>query len=86
MLDSRPSCAAALVTRAKAARSLGLTREAFMDFNTALELMPGNRELRRVIIRMKEGFRNDMSTSFMSCCSNESIRFIDDGSTVDMET
>merc|ERR1719480_190408 len=57
VLDSRPSCAAALVTRAKAARSLGLTREAFVDFNTALELMPGNRELRRVILRMKEGFR-----------------------------
>ena len=57
-----------------------------MDFNTALELMPGNRELRRVILRMKEGFRNDMTSSFMSCCSHESIRFIDDGSAVEMET
>jgi len=84
VLDMRPSCAAALVTRAKAARSLGLAREAFMDFNMALELMPGNRELRRVILRMKEGLRNtEMSSSFMSC-SNESIRFIDDGSAVDM--
>jgi len=84
VLDMRPSCAAALVTRAKAARSLGLAREAFIDFNLALELMPGNRELRRVILRMKEGFKNtEMSSSFMSC-SNESIRFIDDGSAVDM--
>lgn len=84
VLDMRPSCAAALITRAKAARSLGLAREAFIDFNLALELMPGNRELRRVIFRMKEGFRNtEMSSSFMNC-SNESIRFIDDGSAVDM--
>ena len=62
------------------------TREAFVDFNTALELMPGNRALRRVILRMKEEFRSDMSASFMSSCSNESIRFIDDGSAVEMDT
>ena len=63
---------------------VNIIREAFIDFNLALELMPGNRELRRVILRMKEGFKNtEMSSSFMSC-SNESIRFIDDGSAVDM--
>ena len=75
----------ALCTRAKAARSLGLYREAFEDFNTALELMPGNAQLRRVILKMKEGFRSEMSSSFMSFCSSESIKFIDDCS-VDMET
>ena len=63
---------------------VNIIREAFIDFNLALELMPSNRELRRVILRMKEGFKNtEMSSSFMSC-SNESIRFIDDGSAVDM--
>jgi len=84
VLEFKPSCVQALCTRAKAARSLGMARDAFVDFNTALDIMPGNRELKRVILKMKDGFRNEMSSSFMSF-SSDSIKFMDDCS-VDMET
>ena len=63
---------------------MGLFREAFVDFNNALELMPGNRELKKVILKMKDGFKNEMSASIMSCYSTDSIKFIDDCS-VDMD-
>ena len=63
---------------------MGLFRDAFVDFNNALELMPGNRELKKVILKVKDGFKNEMSSSIMSCYSTDSIKFIDDCS-VDMD-
>jgi len=84
VLDQNPACVQAFVIRAKAARSMGLFRDAFVDFNNALELMPGNRELKKVILKMKDGFKNEMSSSIMSCYSTDSIKFIDDCS-VDMD-
>ena len=80
VLEKQPNNVQALCTRAKAARSLGMFREAFLDFNSALEMMPDNVELRRVILKLKKGFTADMSSSFMSFTSHDSIKFIDDSS------
>jgi len=80
VLDKNPACVQALCIRAKAARSMGMFRDAFVDFNDALELMPGNNELKKVILKMKDGFKNEMSSSIMSCYSTDSIKFIDDTS------
>jgi len=83
VLDIKPSNVQALCIRAKSSRSLGLMHEAFMDFNTANDLMPGNKELKRVILKMKEGFSHDMNSSYISYCSSDSIKFIDES--VEME-
>ena len=76
-----------MCTRAKAQRSLGMTKEALGDFKAALQLVPQNRELRRVILKLREGMREGMSSSvsFQNFQSSDSLRFIDEMS-VEMDT
>jgi len=88
VLQAQPQSVQALCTRAKAERSLGLTKEALLDFRAAAQLLPENRELRRVVLKLSSAGRPDqMSTSFSSHSfqSTDSLRFIDESS-VEMET
>jgi len=83
VLETDPQCVQALCTRAKAQRSLGMTKEALGDFKAALQLVPQNRELRRVILKLREGMSS--SVSFQNFQSSDSLRFIDEMS-VEMDT
>lgn len=64
-----------------------MTKEALGDFKAALQLVPQNRELRRVILKLREGMREGMSSSvsFQNFQSSDSLRFIDEIS-VEMDT
>merc|ERR1711990_807984 len=88
VLLSQPQSVQALCTRAKAERSLGMTKEALADFKSALQLVPENRELRRVILKLRGGIRDEMSSSFLSQSfqSSESLKFIDESSEMDTTT
>ena len=57
-----------------------MTKEALADFKSALQLVPENRELRRVILKLGGGIRDEMSSSFLSQSfqSSESLKFIDE--------
>ena len=57
-----------------------MTKEALGDFKSALQILPQNRELRRVILKLREGIREEMSSSFLSQSfqSSDSLRFIDE--------
>ena len=57
-----------------------MSKEALGDFKSALQLVPQNRELRRVILKLREGIRDEMSSSLLSQSfqSSESLKFIDE--------
>ena len=63
-----------------------MTKEALGDFKAALQLVPENRELRRVIMKLREGIREEMSSSFLSQSfqSSDSLKFIDESSEMDI--
>ena len=63
-----------------------MTKEALGDFKAALQLVPENRELRRVIVKLREGIREEMSSSFLSQSfqSSDSLKFIDESSEMDI--
>ena len=65
-----------------------MTKEALADFRAALQLVPENRELRRVILKLRGGIRDEMSSSFLSQSfqSSESLKFIDESSEMDTTT
>ena len=65
-----------------------MTKEALADFKSALQLVPENRELRRVILKLRGGIRDEMSSSFLSQSfqSSESLKFIDESSEMDTTT
>ena len=60
-----------------------MTKEALADFRAALQLVPENRELRRVILKLRDGMSS--SVSFQNFQSSDSLRFTDDSS-VEMDT
>ena len=57
-----------------------MSKEALGDFKSVLQLVPQNRELRRVILKLREGIRDEMSSSLLSQSfqSSESLKFIDE--------
>ena len=55
-----------------------MTKEALADFRAALQLAPENRELRRVILKLRDGMSS--SVSFQNFQSSDSLRFIDESS------
>ena len=63
-----------------------MTKEALADFKSALQLVPENRELRRVIMKLRGGIREEMSSSFLSQSfqSSDSLKFIDESSEMDI--
>ena len=62
---------------------MGMSREALLDFSTALELVPNNKDIEKAITKLKEemGCENQLVKLPVRFGSSESIQFMDDSST-----
>eukprot|EP00092_Neocalanus_flemingeri_P047558 GFUD01053935.1.p1 GENE.GFUD01053935.1~~GFUD01053935.1.p1 ORF type:complete len:403 (-),score=126.35 GFUD01053935.1:99-1178(-) len=83
VVTSHPHSGEAFIARAKAQRAMGMSREALLDFSSALELDPDNRDIKKVIIKLKEemGCENQLVKLPLRYGSSESIQIMDDCST-----
>ena len=83
VVSSHPACVDAFIARGKALKGMGLTTEALLDFSTALELVPDNKDIEKSIRKCKEemGCENQLLVLPSLFGSSQSIRFMDDCST-----
>jgi len=83
VIASHPTCVDAFIARAKALKAMGLLKEALVDFSTALELVPNNKDIEKSMRKLKEemGCENQLVELPSMFGSSDSIRFIDDCST-----
>ena len=83
VVTSHPLSAEAFIARAKAQKAMGMSREALLDFSTALELVPNNKDIEKAITKLKEemGCENQLVKLPVRFGSSESIQFMDDCST-----
>ena len=81
VLKSRPDCLEALHARARAHREAGLLKEAVRDLNEALNLSPQNRDLHRLILKVKEELCNNndqAATAAGLTVLDDKLKFVDD--------
>ena len=83
VVSSHPLCVEAFIARAKALKAMGMMKEALVDYSTALEIVPNNRDIERSMKKLKEemGCENQLLELPSMFASSDSIRFIDDCST-----
>merc|ERR1712142_128708 len=84
VVASHPLCVEAFIARAKALKAMGMMKEALVDYSTALEIVPNNRDIEKSMKKLKEemGCESQLVELPSMFGSSDSIRFIDDCSTV----
>ena len=89
ILNTKPDCLDALHARARAHREAGNFREAVQDLNEALKLSPQNRDLNRMILRVKDEMsktflvgnnNNDNGQPLGGSVLNDKLKYVDDSS------
>ena len=84
VVTSYPLCVEAFISRAKALKAMGMSREALLDFSTALDLVPNNKDITNAITNLREevSCENQLVKLPLGFCVSESIQFMDDCSNV----
>ena len=86
VLNIKPECLEALHARARAHREAGNFRESVQDLNEALKVSPQNRDLYRMILKVKEemsksNFGNNNNNGAPSVTLNDKeLKYVDDSS------
>lgn len=82
VLEFKPDCLEALHARARAHRDCSHFREAVQDLNEALKLSPHNRELHRMILRVKEEMTRSkfVNNNVIGADLVDDIKFVDESS------
>lgn len=82
VLTLKPDCLDALHARARAHRESGNFRDAVQDLNEALKLSPQNRDLYRLILKVKEEMSkskfNNNNDQPIGANIDDKIQFVDD--------
>ena len=90
VLNIKPECLEALHARARAHREAGNFRESVQDLNEALKVSPQNRDLYRMILKVKEemsksNFGNNNNDNILNGASvnalnDKELKYVDDSS------
>ena len=91
VLNIKPECLEALHARARAHREAGNFRESVQDLNEALKVSPQNRDLYRMILKVKEEMSKNSTTNHFGNNNNngapnsvtlndKELKYVDDSS------
>jgi len=80
VVSSHPHCVEAHTARAKAHKAMGMSREALLDFSSALELAPYNNDIKKAIMKLNGeiGCENQLVKLPPWVGSSESFQFMED--------
>jgi len=83
VIEINPDSFEALSARAKAKKESGNYEDALIDLNEALKLVPTNREVNKIILKVKEEMKQpgELVKLALGFDSSETISYIDDTST-----
>jgi tetratricopeptide (TPR) repeat protein len=83
VIEINPDSFEALSARAKAKKESGNYEDALVDLNEALKLVPTNREVNKIILKVKEEMKQpgELVKLALGFDSSETISYIDDTST-----